>query len=70
MEFVILAKMFTPYILLFFMVAIPVCGIYDMCERWKENQLTTKYVMTFVIQYVIANILSYCAYCEVLVLSP
>lgn len=70
MEFVILAKMFTPYILLFFMVAIPVCGIYDMYDRWKENQLTTKYVMTFIIQYVIATILSYCAYCEVFILSP
>ena len=72
MEFVILAKMFTPYILLFFMVATPVSvrGIYDMYDRWKENQLTVKYVITFVIQYVIATILSYYVYCEVIILSP
>lgn len=70
MEFVILAKMFTPYILLFFMVATLVCGIYDMYDRWKENQLTVKYVITFVIQYVIATILSYYVYCEVIILSP
>lgn len=70
MEFVILAKILTPWILLFFIVAILVCGIYDMYTKWKEKQLTTKYVMTFVIQYVIANILSYCAYCEVLIISP
>lgn len=70
MEFVILAKMFTPYILLFFMIAIPMCGIYDIYNRWKKNQLTTKYVMTFVMQYVFATILSYYAYCEVITLSP
>lgn len=70
MEIVVLAKIFTPYVLLFFMVAITVCGIYDMFTRWKEKQLTTKYVMTFAIQYVIAAVLSYDVYCEVLILSP
>ena len=70
MEFVILAKMFTPYIILFFMVAILVCGIYDMYTKWKEKQLTTKYVMAFAIRYVIASILSYYTYCEVLILYP
>lgn len=70
MEIVVLAKIFTPYVLLFFMVAITVCGIYDMYTRWKEKQLTTKYVMTFAIQYVIAAVLSYDVYCEVLILSP
>ena len=70
MEIVVLAKIFTPYVLLFFMVAITVCGIYDMYTRWKEKQLTTKYVMTFGIQYVIAAVLSYDVYCEVLILSP
>ena len=52
------------------MVAITVCGIYDMYTRWKEKQLTTKYVMTFAIQYVIATILTYDIYYEVLILSP
>lgn len=70
MEIVVLAKIFTPYILLFFMVAITVCGIYDMYTRWKEKQLTTKYVMTFAIQYVIVVILTYDVYYEVLILSP
>lgn len=70
MEIVVLAKIFTPYILIFFMVAITVCGIYDMYTRWKEKQLTTKYVMTFTIQYVIAAILTYDVYYEVLILSP
>ena len=70
MEIVVLAKIFTPYVLLFFMVAITVYGIYDMYTRWKEKQLTTKYVMTFAIQYVIAAVLSYDVYCEVLILSP
>ena len=37
MEIVVLAKIFTPYVLLFFMVAITVCGIYDMYTRWKEK---------------------------------
>lgn len=70
MEFVVLAKIITPWILLFFMVAITVCGIYDMYTRWKEKQLTTKYVMKFAIQYVIAAILTYDIYYEVLILSP
>lgn len=70
MEIVVLTKIFTPYVLLFFMVAITACGIYDMYTRWKEKQLTTKYVMTFAIQYVIAAVLSYDVYCEVLILSP
>lgn len=70
MEIVVLTKIFTPYVLLFFMVAITACGIYDMYTRWKEKQLTTKYVMTFAIQYVIAAVLSYVVYYEVLILSP
>lgn len=70
MEFIILAKILTPWILLFFIVAILVCGIYDMYAKWKEKQLTTKYVTTFVIQYVFATILSYYIYCEVITLSP
>ena len=70
MEIVVLTKIFTPYVLLFFMVAITACGIYDMYTRWKEKQLTTKYVMTFAIQYVIAAVLSYDVYYEVLILSP
>lgn len=70
MEIVVLAKIFTPYVLLFFMVAITVCGIYEMYTRWKEKQLTTKYVMTFAIQYVIAAVLSYDVYCGVLIPSP
>lgn len=70
MEFVILAKILTPWILLFFIVAILVCGIYDMYTKWKEKQLTTKYVTTFVILYVFATILSYYIYCEVITLSP
>lgn len=69
MEIVVLTKIFTPYVLLFFMVAITACGIYDMYTRWKEKQLTTKYVMTFAIQYVIAAVLSYVVYYEVLILS-
>ena len=52
------------------MVAITVCGIYDMYAGWKDKQLTTKYVMTFAIQYVIATILSFDVYYEVLILSP
>lgn len=70
MEFVGLAKIITPWILLFFMVAITVCGIYDMYTRLKDKQLTTKYVMIFAIQYVIAAILTYDIYYEVLILSP
>jgi hypothetical protein len=70
MEFVVLAKIIAPWILLFFMVAITVCGIHDIYTRWKDKQLTTKYVMTFAIQYVIAAILSYDVYYEVLILSP
>ena len=35
-----------------------------------DKQLTTKYVMTFAIQYVIAVILTYDVYYEVLILSP
>lgn len=70
MEIVFLTKIFTPYILLFFIVAITVCGIHDMYTRWKDKQLTTKYVMTFAIQYVIAAILTYDIYYEVLILSP
>lgn len=70
MEIVVLTKIFTPYVLLFFMVAITACGIYDMYTRWKEKQLTNKYVMTFAIQYVIAAILTYDIYYEVLILSP
>lgn len=70
MEIVFLAKIFTPYMLLFFIVAIAVCGMYDMYTRWKEKQLTTKYVMTFTIQYVITAILTYDVYYEVLILSP
>lgn len=70
MELVVLAKIITPCILLFFMVEITVCGIHDMYARWKDKQLTTKYVMTFAIQYVIAAILTYDIYYEVLILSP
>lgn len=70
MEFVVLAKIIAPCILLFFMVAITVFGIYDIYTGWKDKQLTTKYVMTFAIQYVIAAILSYDVYYEVLILSP
>lgn len=70
MEFVVLAKIITPWIFLFFMVAITVFGIYDMYTRWKEKQLTTKYVMAFATQYVIAAILTYDIYYEVLILSP
>lgn len=70
MEFVVLAKIIALWILLFFMVAITVCGIHDIYTRWKDKQLTTKYVMTFAIQCVIAAILSYDVYYEVLILSP
>lgn len=70
MEFVVLAKIIVTWMLLLFMVAITVCGIYDMYTRCKEKQLTTKYVMTFATQYVIAAILTYDIYYEVLILSP
>lgn len=70
MELVVLSRIFAPYILLFFMVMMTVCGIHDMYARWKDKQLTTKYVMTFTIQYVIAAILAYDVYYEVLILSP
>lgn len=70
MEFVVLAKIITPWILLFFMVAITVCGIHDMYTRWKDKQLTTKHVMIFAIQYVIDAILTYDIYYEVLILYP
>lgn len=33
MELVVLAKIITPCVLLFFMVAITVCGIHDMYAR-------------------------------------
>lgn len=70
MELVVLVRIFAPYILLFFMVMMTVCGIYDMYARWKDKQLTTKYVMTYAIQYVITAILTYDIYYEVLILSP
>lgn len=66
MEFVVLAKIIAPWILLFFMVAIPVCGIYDMYTKWKEKQLTTGYVLSFLIRYAIAVAYIYWVYLEVL----
>lgn len=66
MEFEVLGKMAAQYMLLFFVVAIPVCGIYDMYTKWKEKQLTTGYVLSFLIRYAIAVAYIYWVYLEVI----